>query len=237
MRKSTKILSLCCLCLFSFFIFAGCGTIGYTFTTNNNGSITETFTISLDSTTLSANGIDTLATMSKVDEIVNHWWTTTSTTADTGDTVKFEYNTATPTKRTIKLEFQSSKAYQKFYNITPSTNDDIQKNIIPSTFCDKLVMCYRPINVNNFAPLSIYNELVDYIANTYYSGDMGLTLSKLDKITVNIAYVYPANYMVHSNADYVERNGIYSAHLWTTNLSQITTTNADNPKIMYIYRN
>ena len=236
MRKSTKLLSICCLCLFSFFLFAGCGTITYTYSTGLDGSIQENFTISLDSDALSNDGIDTLATMTKLDEIIDNWWTTTSSNLVEQDSVTFTNEPTNPTKRSITIKYASSEAYSQFYNIPPSNNNTSQ-NIIPSTFCDKLIMCNRPIQLNQFAPLDIYTQIVEYLANTYYNGDISTTLSKLDNITTNIIYVFPAKVMVHSNADYVERNGVYSAHMWSTDLSTLTTTNPDEQKNMYIYRN
>ena len=116
MRKSTKLLSICCLCLFSFFLFAGCGTITYTYSTGLDGSIQENFTISLDSDALSNDGIDTLATMTKLDEIIDNWWTTTSSNLVEQDSVTFTNEPTNPTKRSITIKYASSEAYSQFYN-------------------------------------------------------------------------------------------------------------------------
>lgn len=237
MKKFTKLLSICCMCLMSVFLFAGCGVVGYTYAVYSNGSMEETFDISLDASVLTTAGIDVEDTITKLDEIINTWWTTMSSTADFGETIKFTYDTTQPTSRKLNLQFTTTEAYRVFYNIPPTSSNDIKDNIIHNTFCDYLVMCDRNMSLNNFAPLSIYTQLVTYLADKYYSSDVAPVLAQLDDITANIIYIYPAEYMVHSNADYVERNGLYSAHVWTTDLSQLTSANADNQKHMYIYRN
>ena len=218
-------------------MFAGCGTVGYTYSVYNDGSIQESFDVDLDATALATAGIDVADTITKIDDIVAEWWTSYATNPLLIDKVKLEADTTQPTVRKYTIQFASSEAYRIFYNIPPTTDSDIEDKIIHSAFCDRLVMCDRDIDLSNFAPLSIYTQLVTYIADKYYAGEHSLALAQLGNIDANIIYLYPANYMVHSNADYVERNGIYSAHIWVTDLGTLTTPNAQTAKHMYIYRN
>lgn len=234
--KSLKTISVCCIMVLTIFFFAGCTSITYGFTINANGSRMEYIGFALEKSQMDILGIDADDTMQKVDNLINNWWAQYSAGKDTTG-VNFSVNQGDSIySRDVTISYATYEIWAKFVGLNLDDDNTTETQVDTGVYYDKVVIYNGTTDFDNIQSTAIYRALAQYLADTYFNGDMSQIESLFDKVQVNIARVYPAAALVHSNADYIQKDSLYSTHIWTSTLKEANSSLVETPKTMYIYQ-
>ncbi len=232
LKMFTFILMLISIC----FCLAGCSQVEYTTYINDNGTIDEYLTISLDSNTLTKHGfnieveklnIQTFA-QDTVKNLIAEYEQKLLQDYNQTNITSEEYENYTQTITLIEqpwqnntyvigIQFANRGAYNKYYQLLNTSGQSYSnEEIIKKPFYTKTYY-YR---VSNYAKYGLFAHINEYYSTRYNSIS--------EKTTLKYSYMVPSR-RFHSNADEisVDSNGNY-IHTWN-----IESTNLD--KQLYFY--
>ncbi|MBQ7602801.1 MAG: hypothetical protein IJU58_01465 [Clostridia bacterium] len=228
MKKIFCVIGTLCACVCCL-LFCACSEINYGVYIYSNGAIDIVCDVTLDKNTLSAASIDADDLMQKIDNIVENYKTNLLEGKDTTG-VNFVV-TKEECRRIVKISFDDINAYNRIYEIDTSTPEE--KTIINGVFTTKYVLYEGKGPFASLETTSIYNQLFNYVKDTYLGGDEAATKALFADITVITSRVYPCSYHTGANADFHQVSSGYDIYIWQSNLQ---TELSDSPKNMQIWR-
>lgn len=218
-------LSACFCCL----LFCACSEINYGVYIYSNGAIDIVCDITLNKNALDNVSIDADDVLQKIDNIVENYKTNLLEGKDTTG-VNFVV-TSQQYGRTIKISFDNIGAYNRIYEIDTSATEE--KTIINGVFTTKYVLYNGNGPFSSLETTSVYNQLFNYIKDTYLGGDETATKALFADITVDTSRIYPCSYHTGANADFHQVSSGYDIYIWQSDLQ---TELSDSPKNIQIWQ-
>lgn len=210
-------------------LFCACSEINYGVYIYSNGAIDIVCDITLNKNALDNVSIDADDVLQKIDNIVENYKTNLLEGKDTTG-VNFVV-TSQQYGRTIKISFDNIGAYNRIYEIDTSATEE--KTIINGVFTTKYVLYNGNGPFSSLETTSVYNQLFNYIKDTYLGGDETATKALFADITVDTSRIYPCSYHTGANADFHQVSSGYDIYIWQSDLQ---TELSDSPKNIQIWQ-
>lgn len=221
--KISALLVVCCCC----FLLTACSDVGYGVYIYTNGNIAQVYSVELDNEKMQSLGINKDELLNKIKDAATEKWNTASAGKDLTN-VAFEPQ-KTENSFVAKIVFKNIEAYKTFYEIEDSntTQDEIEQGL----FFNKRIIYNGNTPFVNIDSSSIYNEILNFIANNYFGGDTTSALQHLKDVSVSTSRVYPTSYKTKTNATYHQVAGEYDIYIWQSTLEKELSSTPQNMKI------
>lgn len=226
MPKYIKYLSLilvCCCC----FLFGACSNVGFGVYIYTNGNIAQLYSVELNETELQNLNINKDELLNKIQELATQHWETQKAGKDLTYVV-YEPET-TQNSFIAKITFKNINAYNDFYNIDPNnaTAPEVEENL----FFNKRIIFNGNSPYVNIESTTLYNELLTFIADNYFSGNTDAALNYIKDINVSTSRIYPTSYKIKTNADYHKVVSEYDIFVWQSTLEKELSSTPQNIKM------
>lgn len=215
---------LCC------FLLTACSAVNMGVYIYADGSIMQTYEVSLEKAELQKIGIDSDELLNKIDELTLSQWQNASNGKDlSGITFEVEKQSYV---RIVKIKFASFDDYARFYEIDTSTptEDNVEKTLFYNKkYYRDSESGYKTIDTTN-----VYNEIKSFLLTNYFESEEQM-MENTKNIITSTTLVYPSSLKTKSNATYFQTTGNYDIYVWQNTLANELNGNNQTLKVWKTY--
>lgn len=212
---------LCCI------LCSACSTVNMGIIIYNDGSIVQSYEISLDNAELQKIGINTNELLQKIDQLTQTQWNNASNGKDLTN-ITFEVQ-KTDFQRMIIIKFGSFDDYARFYEIDTST--PTEENIKRTLFYNRKMIRDSKSNYTTIATTNVYNEIHSFLLTNYFDNNEEEMMKYAKNITASTSFIYPTSLKTKSNATIKQQTGNYDIHIWQNSLENEMNGKSQNIEI------